>query len=106
MSAASGPAAAQAAAQPSAKARKARRRRGVNQLDAHLRLIDQVLPPEGVPLKFEVADLGARFGAQIVDILLRGRNLTDEEARSHTSFLKNVAPLPGRNVTLSLRFQF
>lgn len=32
------------------------------------RLIDDVLPPEGVPLKFEVADLGARLGAQLVDI--------------------------------------
>ena len=54
------------------------------------------------------ASLGYRLllSNQIVDILLRGRNLTDEEARSHTSFLKNVAPLPGRNVTLSLRFQF
>lgn len=54
------------------------------------------------------ASLGYRLllRNQIIDVLVRGRNLTDEEARSHTSFLKNVAPLPGRNVTLSLRFQF
>ncbi|MEM7584666.1 MAG: TonB-dependent receptor [Acidobacteriota bacterium] len=54
------------------------------------------------------ASLGYRllFGNQIVDFLLRGRNLGDEDARLHTSFLKNVAPLPGRNVTLSARLQF
>lgn len=54
------------------------------------------------------ASLGYRLllRNQIVDILLRGRNLTDEEARTHTSFLKDVAPLPGRNITLALKFQF
>ncbi len=54
------------------------------------------------------ASLGYRWfiGSQVVDILLRGKNLTDEEARSHTSFLKDVAPLPGRVVTLSAQFRF
>ena len=54
------------------------------------------------------ASLGYRwlFKNQILDVLLRGRNLTDEEARSHTSFLKNVAPLPGRDVSLALKFLF
>ncbi|MEM6794855.1 MAG: TonB-dependent receptor [Acidobacteriota bacterium] len=54
------------------------------------------------------ASLGYRllFGNRIVDFLLRGRNLGDEEARVHTSFLKNVAPLPGRNVTLSAKLRF
>ena len=33
---------------------------------------------------------------------IRGRNLLDEEARVHTSFLKDVAPLPGRAIVLSL----
>ena len=46
------------------------------------------------------------FGNQLLDVLLRGRNLTDEEARSHTSLLKNVAPLPGRDVSLALRLWF
>ena len=54
------------------------------------------------------ASIGYRllFKNQILDFLLRGRNLTDEEARSHTSFLKNVAPLPGRDVSLALKFLF
>jgi iron complex outermembrane receptor protein len=38
--------------------------------------------------------------------LLRGANLTDEEARNHVSFLKDLAPLPGRDVRLGLRVAF
>ncbi len=34
------------------------------------------------------------------------RNLTNEDARLHTSFLKDVAPLPGRNFRISLRGEF
>ncbi|MEM9430398.1 MAG: RDD family protein [Pseudomonadota bacterium] len=30
----------------------------------------EILPPEGVPIGFEVAGLGARLGAQLIDILL------------------------------------
>ena len=45
-------------------------------------------------------------GAVTWDLLLKGSNLTDAEARVHTSFLKEVVPLPGRNVTLSLRASF
>lgn len=33
-------------------------------------------------------------------------NLFDEEARQHTSFLKDVAPLPGRDVRLSIEIAF
>lgn len=40
------------------------------------------------------------------EIFLRGTNLTDEEARPHTSFLKDLAPLPGRNVTAGVRWTF
>ena len=42
----------------------------------------------------------------VTDLHLRGRNLTDEEARNHVSFLKDEAPLPGRDLSLSLRFKF
>ncbi|MEM9532132.1 MAG: TonB-dependent receptor [Pseudomonadota bacterium] len=37
---------------------------------------------------------------------LRGRNLDDEEARNHTSFVVDRAPLPGRNFILGLRAAF
>ena len=54
------------------------------------------------------ASLSYRFllRNQIIDLMVRGRNLTDEEARSHTSFLKDVAPLPGRDISFALKFQF
>jgi len=35
-----------------------------------------------------------------------GRNLTDEEARAHTSFLKEELPLPGRNVRFVVLTRF
>lgn len=37
---------------------------------------------------------------------VRGSNLLDSTGRQHTSFLKDVAPLPGRNVRLSFRAEF
>lgn len=39
-------------------------------------------------------------------VRLDGRNLTDEEARVHTSFLKDEFPLPGRNFRLALSTSF
>lgn len=54
------------------------------------------------------ASLGYRLllKQQIIDVLLRGRNLGDEEARSHTSFLKTIAPLPGRDLSLMVKLLF
>lgn len=54
------------------------------------------------------ASVGWRFflGATVHDLLLSGTNLTDEEARVHTSFLKEQAPLPGRDLRLSWRVAF
>lgn len=38
--------------------------------------------------------------------MLEGRNLSDEDVREHTSFLKDQLPKPGRSVRLSLRARF
>ncbi|HUF78334.1 MAG TPA: TonB-dependent receptor [Thermoanaerobaculia bacterium] len=46
------------------------------------------------------------LGDAVVDLFLRGRNLTDEEARLHTSFLKDEVPLPGRDVSLGVGLHF
>jgi iron complex outermembrane recepter protein len=40
------------------------------------------------------------------ELFARGHNLTDEEAREHTSFLKEFAPLPGRGVLAGIRVTF
>ena len=39
-------------------------------------------------------------------VFLRGTNLGDEDARRHTSPLKDIIPLPGRSVSLGLRYDF
>ena len=36
---------------------------------------------------------------------LRGENLLDEEARRHSSPLKDVAPLPGRGIGAGVRIE-
>ena len=47
-----------------------------------------------------------KFGAVEAEAFLRATNLADREARPHTSFLKDLAPLPGRSVTAGVRFSF
>lgn len=42
-------------------------------------------------------------GRLLHDLTLAARNLLDSEARVHTSFLKDVAPLPGREIRLVYR---
>ena len=54
------------------------------------------------------ANVQYEFSSQGVDwvVFAKGNNLTDEEARVHTSYLKDLAPLPGRNLTLGVRALF
>ena len=68
--------------------------------------------------EFELATPGHTFinatasyrifgGARTVtDIVLRGTNLGNAEGRNHVSYLKDIVPLPGRDIRASLRFQF
>ena len=58
-------------------------------------------------------DLGAHLEwqptlatGQEITVFLRGDNLSDAEQRYHTSFIKDLAPQPGRTVTLGMRYQF
>jgi iron complex outermembrane receptor protein len=62
-------------------------------------------PTEGYAL------LNARIGVHPlpdydIHIVLQGQNLTNQSARQHTSFLKDIAPLPGRDVRLYVRASF
>jgi iron complex outermembrane receptor protein len=41
-----------------------------------------------------------------LDFYVKGTNLTDAEARLHTSFLKEIEPLPGRGVLFGVRATF
>jgi iron complex outermembrane receptor protein len=47
-------------------------------------------------------DLGRAKG----QVFVRGTNLLDETARVHASFLKDLAPLPGVDVAMGVRFSF
>lgn len=64
------------------------------------------LPTDGYT--FLNASLGYRFflGHRIVQLRVQASNLTNEEGRNHVSFLKEVAPLPGRDIRGSLRVLF
>jgi iron complex outermembrane receptor protein len=57
---------------------------------------------------FVNASLAYRFflGQTILQLRLQGTNLTDTEGRNHVSFLKDLVPLPGRDVRASLRLLF
>jgi len=59
---------------------------------------------------YTLLDVNASYYTQIQGFdtqwFVRGRNLTDQEARVHTSFLKDLAPLPGRSLELGLRLNF
>ena len=48
----------------------------------------------------------APFKDKNLKIYLEGRNLNDAEAREHASFLKDLAPLPGRNFRVGVGYKF
>jgi iron complex outermembrane receptor protein len=70
------------------------------------RVAPDELPTEGYT--FLNASLGYRFflGRSVLDLVLRGTNLTDEEGRVHSSFLKDLVPLPGRDFRVNARLTF
>lgn len=52
------------------------------------------------------AEVSYEFAEPDIFVFLRGTNLTDEEARRHSSPLKDLVPLPGRSFQLGLRYDF
>ena len=46
------------------------------------------------------------FADKAVTLFAEGHNLTGVEAREHVSFLKDVAPLPGRNLRVGVSYRF
>jgi len=52
--------------------------------------------------------LNYRFKTPTVnwDAYIKGNNLFNQEARAHTSFLKELAPLPGRGFLIGVRANF
>ncbi|GAB3013042.1 TonB-dependent receptor [Bowmanella dokdonensis] len=54
------------------------------------------------------ASINYYLPTEIADLtfFVKGDNLTDEDARVHSSFLKDVAPLPGRSIKLGIKGNF
>jgi iron complex outermembrane receptor protein len=46
------------------------------------------------------------FGRTEWEVFIRGTNLANEEARPHPSFVKDLAPLPGRGAMAGVRMKF
>lgn len=76
----------------------------------HVRRQDRTAPLETETAGYDMVDLGVSYFFHLrnteLEAFARAKNLLDEEARVHTSFLKNFAPLPGRNYTFGLRGRF
>lgn len=67
---------------------------------------DYELPTDSYFLVNASISYDLQLGGVATTIYLRGSNLTNEEARQSTSFLKDIAPMPGRGVVLGLRAEF
>ena len=67
-------------------------------------------PGETATASYTLVDASAaytlEFAATSWELFVRGANLTDRAARNHVSFLKDIAPLPGRDVAIGLRASF
>lgn len=70
------------------------------------RLAENETPTDSHILVNAAASYRFLLGDSVLDVFLRGRNLTDEEARLHTSFLKDQVPLPGRDISLGVGLHF
>ncbi|MDD2846643.1 MAG: TonB-dependent receptor [Rhodoferax sp.] len=57
-------------------------------------------------LNLGVAYSGGQHGSTPWQLYAKAHNLTDRLAYAHTSFIKNAAPLPGRNITVGVRVAF
>lgn len=70
------------------------------------RLAPNETPTAGHVLAHAFAAWRFKLGAADAELFARASNLGDETARVHTSFLKDTAPLPGRDVTAGVRVAF
>ncbi len=79
----------------------------VRRSEAASRLAPDELPTDaytlwGADLRYRITKLDAVE----VELFALARNLGDEEARPHTSFLKDLAPMPGRDLRVGLVTRF
>ena len=69
------------------------------------RLAEFELPTDGYTM-VNLRGAVRPFADPDITVFAEAHNLTDEEAREHTSFLKDIAPLPGRNLRVGVTYAF
>lgn len=71
---------------------------------------DRIAAFESETPGYTLLDLGVRYAGKYQGqpwlVYLKARNLTDELAYSHASFIKHAAPLAGRSLTVGMRLTF
>ncbi len=71
---------------------------------------DRVAANEEESSGYTLVDAGLAYrwdrAVSSYEVFLNGNNLTDQEARPHTSLLREFAPLPGRSVAFGVRVFF
>ena len=84
-------------------------------LSAHFDIInyqkqDNVAAEETTTDGYTLVDANVSYDLSVfnhdMQVYLKGSNLTDREARVHSSFLKDVAPRPGRSIAFGIRGSF
>lgn len=85
------------------------------QLSAHLDITryqkqDRIAAEETATDGYTLVDANISYDLSIlnhdISVYLKGSNLTNQEARVHSSFLKDVAPRPGRSIAFGIRGNF
>ena len=70
------------------------------------KIADNETPTKGYTMLSASANYYLDLGDVDMTIYIKGDNLTDQEGRVHSSYLKDEAPLPGRSVSLGVRARF
>jgi iron complex outermembrane receptor protein len=63
-------------------------------------------PTDGYTMLNAGVDYAMKVGLTNSTLYLKATNLLNEDARSHTSFLKDIAPLAGRSIMIGIRSSF
>ncbi|KPZ51875.1 putative TonB-dependent receptor precursor [Pseudoalteromonas sp. P1-13-1a] len=86
-----------------------------DKLSAHIHVTryqkqDRIAPQETATDGYTLVDASISYDLSVLNqdmsVYLRGSNLTDTEARVHSSFVKDIAPRPGRSFALGIRGYF
>lgn len=71
---------------------------------------DDVAPSELPTSAFNDVSMEVSYTLAVNDaelkLFVQGQNLTDDEQRHHSSFIKDRAPAPGRNIEAGIRYRF